>query len=221
MYGDLSQMGVQQKKDIIQQFANTSAKARQDLVGSGLGGSTILPNVMGGISRQEADAQGRLEDTLAQQRVQVGGQEVGANQSLGALGLNLSGQEASSNQSLGALGLNTTGQYAALLQQLGGQEASFNQSLGALGLNLGSQNAGNALSFMERRNDQMPDLSMLASLASAYGAGGGGLPRYQYQPQSISTQGYRMPGLGSFMGAFPMQTRAAQRINGGYAGFIA
>jgi hypothetical protein len=153
---ELGRLGTQRTTDIAQDFTNQASKARQDLIGSGLGGSTIMPGVLGGIARQGAYAQSDWLDQLTRLR---------------------------------------------------------------LGTN--AQNAGNALSFMERRNDQMPDLSMLASLASAYGAGGGGLPRYQYQPQSISTQGYRMPGLGSFMGAFPMQTRAAQRINGGYAGFIA
>ncbi len=92
MRGNLGQLGTQERKDIDTRFEGMAGAAQQNLIGSGFGGSTVLPSVLSGIGRQATDAQGALSDRIAAQMLGFGGQSLQYGQALGQLGVQSSGQ---------------------------------------------------------------------------------------------------------------------------------
>ena len=67
----LQGMGTQERMDIDQQFQGLSSRAGQDMVSRGLTGTTIAPTVQAGIARERAGAQGRLNERLRREQVDV------------------------------------------------------------------------------------------------------------------------------------------------------
>jgi len=61
--------GQQERKDILQRFADLSGQTQQALAQRGLANSTILPSLQSGLERQKSDALGGLEERLRQQRL--------------------------------------------------------------------------------------------------------------------------------------------------------
>lgn len=71
---NLDEMGAQEKADIGQEFGGVASRAGQDLTSAGLSASTVAPTVQAGIQREKSGAEGRLNESLRNQRLQWGSQ---------------------------------------------------------------------------------------------------------------------------------------------------
>jgi len=72
--GELANVGQQQTADINQRFTNLGGRMQQDLVSRGLSASTLGGDAMRGVETDRSSALARLGESLAMQRVNVGGQ---------------------------------------------------------------------------------------------------------------------------------------------------
>lgn len=63
--------GAQQTKDIDAQFQGLASRTGQDMVSRGLAGTTVGPSMQAGVERERAGAQGRLQESLTNQRLQT------------------------------------------------------------------------------------------------------------------------------------------------------
>ena len=66
---DLKGMGAQEERDINDRYRSEEARRRQQLIGRGLGNSSVVNTMQMGNERERANDQGRLNDRLRQQRL--------------------------------------------------------------------------------------------------------------------------------------------------------
>ena len=142
-FADVEGLGQQEREDITGAFSRQRGVARNDLISSGLASSTVLPGVLGNLTRLETDAQGRLNERLQRERfgfnqtfrdflvgieddvptlADIAGlaQSFGQGQGAGAGLFNLSG----GSRSFQDLGQSTAGQSApSSLQRLAAERA--------------------------------------------------------------------------------------------------
>ncbi len=117
--------GAQERKDIQRRFAEENASMTRSLNERGLGGTTVLPSLRGGLKRQESDSIGGLEERLRQQRLNtdaiLSGDQLASRMALGQYGTNLR-----RDIGLGGISLRQgVGQYG-LDQALGNDQNLFN-----------------------------------------------------------------------------------------------
>lgn len=67
--GQLGNLGTQERKDINQNYLGTVSQGQQDLVGSGLYGSTVMPSVRIGAERQRSADIRKLNDAISQTKL--------------------------------------------------------------------------------------------------------------------------------------------------------
>ena len=69
--GNLEGVGKQGRADINERFDSSKTAVQQNLVGTGLASSTIMPTMRQGVERERQGALNRLETDLARERNQV------------------------------------------------------------------------------------------------------------------------------------------------------
>ncbi len=143
--GNLNNAGAQAAADINDGALAQGAAVQQNLVSSGLAGTTIAPTMQMGVERERNNSQGRLQEQLRQERLST--QAGLSGDVLRAKEMQLAGLDRQRNDML-------------TFQQQQQQMQS--------GLTKGM------LDFKERREDTYPELSQYAAILEKIGAGGMG-----------------------------------------------
>lgn len=142
LQGLLDQLGGQSRADLQQRYTQQRAQAENDLIGRGLGNTTIRSGVMSGINTRENQDIARFDEGLRREKLGYMNQWMGDT---------LGSQEraAGQNAQMGLQGLQARSRYADLAKEL---------TLEPLGV-------------IERRTDVTPSLADLANLSMQLGRG--------------------------------------------------
>lgn len=156
--GMFTGLGERARQDVTQQYDKQRAGLEQDLIGRGLGNTTIRNALAAGIGTQEAADMARLNEQLRRE-------QIGYQSQWGADALRAQEQQAAQN-------------YAAALQgaQFGERQAGEGYQAGLAGLQFGERGAMAAadlgagrLGAIERREDTAPTLADVANISLQIG----------------------------------------------------
>lgn len=155
--GLLEGMGVQEGKDIRQDYAKSAADQQQSLIDRGMGSASLGATMAAGNQREQTDALGRLNERLRAQQFAadtslsgdvLASQERGLTTGLQARDVNQARALAAANQTLGV-----QGQNAANMAQLSAEQINAMQNMGLQGLNM-QQQFGAQLAGQQAQNLQ-------------------------------------------------------------------
>jgi hypothetical protein len=134
--GYVDQLGVQERRDIDERYDKAKSSAAADLAARGFSNSSVLPNVRASVERDRDAALGRLNDRLAQTRINNDA--------------SLSGDTLRFREGQGDRRLRTDA-------ALSGDEAQFWDQARRYGIGLDSDLSGDLLRMIENVQDPYPD----------------------------------------------------------------
>jgi hypothetical protein len=143
--GNLNNAGVQEAADINEASMKQGSGIQQNLVASGLAGTTIAPTMAMGVERERVNEQGRLNERIRKERL--------------AVQSGLSGDTLNFRQQQQSQADRQRADMLAFQQQQQQMSAGLTKGM---------------LDFKERREDSYPELSQYASLLEKLGSGGMG-----------------------------------------------
>lgn len=200
----LEGLGQQYRRDVNTQYNALGSQTQQQLANAGMTNTLAATGAQAGVARERADAIGRVNDMLGQQRLgllnQLSGEETGWKYNLGAGGMDLAnqlqlGQMDLKNQVENSL-MNMRADNRDTLWQLNNDYAErgfgLDQQLGLAGLGMGQSAAQNWLNTIAGVGSSYPDSGVFNALMNNLGQGFAGDQQMVYQKRLLNRAEHRM-----------------------------